>query len=121
MRRDTTTYCVFLLQASGEAISVKESKNFEECKAVFDAVEAEWEKSRKTKGAVFKMRDPFVFSCDPSFILRVSLVPKVTPKLASSQNPYQKRMEEVGFGAMQRVAPTVHGELTDEGYTSDEK
>jgi hypothetical protein len=119
MRVDET-YGVILLLANGEPLVIKESKKFDECKALFDQIEADWIKSRKTKGEVFKLRSPFIFSCDPQFILRVSLVPKKIPKAANSQNPYQRRMEEVGFEAMRVAAPKLKGELTDEGYTTED-
>lgn len=118
MRVDET-YCVILLLASGEPLIIKESKKFDECKALFDQVEADWITSRKTKGAIFKLRDPWIFSCDPWFILRITLVPKKVPKAADSQNPYQRRMEQVGFANAMKSSPIVKGELTDEGYTSD--
>lgn len=113
------TYCVVLLLASGEPLVVKESKDFEKCKAIFDQVEADWIKSRKTKGSVFQLRDPWIFSCDPWFILRVSLVPKRMPKPADSQNPYQRHMEQVGFSQAMKSPQIARSELTDQGYTSD--
>lgn len=111
------TYCVILLQASGEPLTVKESKNFAECKAAFDQVESDWIKARKTKGEIFKLRDPWIFSCDPQFIVRITLVPKRIPKVASSDNPYQRRMESQGFAAT--LKNPLGSELTDEGYTQD--
>jgi hypothetical protein len=112
------TYGVILLQATGETTVIKESTDFAECKALFDKIESELEKARKTKGALFKLRDPFIFSCDPSLIVRISLVPKKVPKVTDSQNPYQKRMEKFGFSETFKN-PTIGSELLDEGYNNE--
>jgi len=108
------SYAVIILQATGEPLSVFEGENFVDCKAVFDKIEADLEKARKTKGALFKLRDPFILSCDPSMIVRISLVPRKAPIVADSENPYQKRMLKNGFAATMKNP--MGSELTDEGY-----
>lgn len=107
-------YAVYILQATGESLEIIES-SFEICKEMFDKLELELEKARKTKGALFKLRDPWILSCDPSVIVRLTLTPKKTPSLVSADNPYQKRMENLGFSKALRNP----SENTDEGYTTD--
>jgi hypothetical protein len=110
-------YAVILLQATGEPLTLKESVKFEECKALYDKTLADLEKARKTKGAMFKLENPWIFSCDPQFILRVTLVPVKIPKPAEAGNPYQQRMESQGFA--ETMKNPLGGPLTDEGYTKD--
>jgi hypothetical protein len=109
-------YSVVILQATGEPLELLDSSKFDECKALFDKIEVDLEKARKTKGALFKLRDPYILSCDPQFIVRVMLVPKKVPKVTDSDNPYQKRMERQGFAATMKSPVS---ELTDEGYSND--
>ena len=109
-------YAVILLQATGEPLSIKESNSYEECKAIFDKIESDLEKARKTKGALFKLKDPWIISCDPQFIVRISLIPKTIPKVTDSDNPYQRRMEKNGFA---NTMKNPMGELTDEGYSTE--
>jgi hypothetical protein len=108
------SYIVYILQATGEPLEVHKSENFAECKTIFDKLELELEKARKTKGALFKLRDPFILSCDPQFIVRISLVPRKDPIVTDVENPYQKRMLDRGFAATMKNP--LAGELMDEGY-----
>lgn len=109
-------YSVIVLQATGEPLEIKESTNFAECKVIYDKIVTDLEIARKTK-KLFKLNDPWIFSCDPQFIVRVTLVPKKVPAIADSENPYQRRMIDKGFAAAMKNPPTEKlGDLMDEGY-----
>jgi hypothetical protein len=111
-------YSVIILQATGEPLEIKESSNFAECKVIYEKIVADLEIARKTK-KLFRLSDPWIFSCDPQFIVRVTLVPKKVPVVADSENPYQRRMLQKGFAAAMKNPPEQilgGGELTDEGY-----
>lgn len=110
-------YSVVILQATGEPLEIKESSNFAECKVIYEKIVADLEIARKAK-KLFRLSDPWIFSCDPQFIVRVTLVPKKVPMVADSENPYQRRMLQKGFAAAMKNPPDqiLAGELTDEGY-----
>ena len=106
------TYVVIVLQATGEPLSIMESSVYADCKASYDKIVMDLEKARKTK-TLFKLSEPWIFACDPQFIVRVTLVPKKVPKVADDGNPYQRRMIEKGFA---NTMKNPVSDLTDEGY-----
>lgn len=106
-------YSVIIMQATGEPLEVKESANFAECKVFYDKLLSDLETARKTK-KLFKLNDPWIFACDPQFIVRVTLIPKKIPQMADSENPYHQRMLKNGFAATMKNP--LGTELTDLGY-----
>lgn len=100
-----------------EPIVIMESTDFSECKKVWKSLIDTWTKAHK-EAEPFVLEKPIVTAVEPGIIGEIKIFPKKELKMnIDPNNPYQKRMMQVGLSDMKNVRQNIYNsELMDEGF-----
>lgn len=96
--KDKLVYSVVILRQDGNHIQVVESTEYNKCYDKWRSLQIEWASASKEQRP-FILEDPVVTAFTPSLVYEIKLIPVMTEEMASkSNNPYQQRMNQQGFG-----------------------
>lgn len=108
--QEQVVYTVLILKRDQNHITVVESEDFSVCRSKWVTLHTQWQECHK-EGKVFVLEDPVLSAFEPGMIYEISLVPKTSTMNISSDNPYQKNMQQKGLPQTMRGA-----DMLDNGY-----
>lgn len=98
MTKQAMVYQVVILRTNGDHISILESDSYDKCYERWKELHTLWTACAK-EIKPFVLEEPVVTAFNPSMIYEINLVPVSTQSSSSNaHNPYQKNMQEHGFG-----------------------
>jgi hypothetical protein len=105
-----TEYELWILRNDERHILVGVSEDFEKLYETWKELHSKW-KGCSDENAPYILEDPIVTAFNPILIKEIILTIKESNRQISSNNPYERRMQEHGFG---NSRPPV--DLLDGGY-----
>jgi len=94
---DTMSYELYILRSDEKHISIIVDKDFKKVKEMWKELHSKW-KECSDNNAPFTLEDPIVTAFNPALIFEIEIVPFSSERSVESDNPYEKRMRDRGFG-----------------------
>ena len=104
-------YELWILRNDENHILVDESEDFDKLHETWKELHSKW-KQCSDENAPYILEDPIVTAFNPILIREITITIKQSARKINSNNPYERRMQDQGFGGTRGVAT----DLLDQGY-----